>query len=294
MPAWSEVLTLNAAREVVGGSAEALCGAVRRGADLRIATDFYHHEHIVPGGEPRDLIHEVSEFRVTYLLDDRWAAGFMTLRQPIEPPIAFGPRPSMSYFLYNQDGRQAVARLFLDGPPADGPPGPSALDAHTDMPKFHQLDAWDGASNAPSRNFIYDFEAYRFFVNDRWQEVLSHDEQGNVRAGSLAALADAFRSGCEIKVGIGGLCGDMGKLPHEVFVQTCTGYLYPDRGYFSAETQPLVRVAPAIPLAYRSGNWDFGWAIARTDGALALRRGDPYTLRFTDHASRAAMRWFAG
>ncbi|MHB9106564.1 MAG: hypothetical protein ACYDCO_05850 [Armatimonadota bacterium] len=294
MQSWTNVLTLNSAREVVSGSPQALCDAVRRGADLRIATNFYHHEHIQPGAAQQDLIHEVSEFRVTYLLDDRWAAGCMTLRQPIEPPIAFGPRPSMSFFLYNQDGRQAIARPFLDGPPAAGHPGPSAPDSHTDMPKYHQRDAWDGATNAPSQNFIYDFEVYRFFVNSRWQEVLSHDEQGSVRSGSFAALSDAFQAGREIKVGISGLCADMGDLPHEVFVQTCTGYLYPERGYFSAETQPLVRVAPAIPLAYRTRGWDFGWAIARTDGSLRMRRCDPYTLHFTDHQSRAAMRWFVG
>jgi len=294
MPDWTEVLTLNPAREIVSGSPEALCDAVRRGADLRIATDFYHHEHIQPGGEPHDLIHEVSEFRVTYLLDDRWAAGFMTQRQPMEPPIAFGPRPSMSFFLYNQDGHQAVARPFLDGQPAAGQLGPSALDAHTDMPKYHQLDAWDGGANAPSQNFIYDFEVYRFFVNRRWQEVLSHNEHGHVRSGSLAALAEAFQAGCEIKVGISGLCADLGDLPHEVFVQSCTSYLYLERGYFSAETQPVVRVAPAIPLAYRSGNWDFGWVIARTDGCMVTRLCDPYTLRFADHEDRAAMRWFVG
>jgi hypothetical protein len=222
------------------------------------------------------------------------------------PPIEFDPRPSMSFFLYNQDGHQAVARPFLDGVPANGPLGPSALDSHTDMPKYHQADAWDGGTNAPSQNFIYDFDVYQYFVNHRWEEVLSHDEQGRVRAGSVSALGEAFRAGCEIKVGISGLCADFcGEvasgslaancdLPHEVFVQSCTSYLYPDRGYFSAETQPVVRVTPAIPLAFRSGNWDFGWVICRTDGALVMRRCDPYTLQFADREGHAAMRWFVG
>jgi hypothetical protein len=48
----------------------------------------------------------VAEFRVTYLLDDSWSAGIMTLRQPVELPEGFGPRPSLSCFLYNQDGSQ--------------------------------------------------------------------------------------------------------------------------------------------------------------------------------------------
>jgi len=53
-----------------------------------------------------------------------------------------------------------------------------------------------------------------------------------------------------------------------------------------------VRVAPAIPLRYRSRGWDFGWLMARTDGALCHLRCDPYTLQFSRHEGRAAMRWF--
>ena len=51
-----------------------------------------------------------------------WVAGLMTNRQPLSG-VGFGPRSSMSYFLYNQDGQQACARLFLDGPPPIGAPG---------------------------------------------------------------------------------------------------------------------------------------------------------------------------
>lgn len=293
MTVWSTVLTLDVARMVRSGSPEALCDAIRGGADLRIATDFYHHEHIVPGGEPQDRIREVSEFRVTYLLDDRWTAGIMTLRQPIEPPVAFGPRPSMSFFMYNQDGQQAVARPFLDGQPATGQPGSSPVAAYPEMPKYHQFDAWDGATNAPNQNFIYDFEVFDFFVNTRWREVLAHDAEGQVSSGSFAMLAEAFGAGCEVKVAIRDLCADLGDgVTHEVFVHLCSGFLYPERGYFCAETQPLVRVAPSIPLAYRSRGWDFGWAMVRTDGFLSLLRCDPYTLQFTRHERRAAMRWF--
>jgi len=294
MSDWSCVLALNSKREVVAGSPQALCDAIRRGADLRIATDFIHNEHIEPGAAQADAILEVSEFRVTYLLDDRWTAGIMSLRQPILPPAEFGPRPSMSFFLYNQDGHQAIARPFLDGPPSAGVPGPSPVDAHGDMPKYHQFDAWDGETNAPSRNFIYDFESYRFFARDRWREVLAHDAEGNVLAGSFQALSDAFSAGREVKVAVRNLCADLDDLPHEVFVQICSGFLYPERGYFCAETQPVVRVAPDIPLRYRSRGWDFGWLIARTDGYLATLLCDPYTLRFTRAEGRAAMRWFAG
>jgi len=294
MSDWQCILALNSAHETVAGNPTALCDAIRRGADLRIGTDFIHNQHIEPGAEQADRILEVSEFRVTYLLDDRWTAGIMSLRQPIEPPEQFGPRPSMSFFLYNQDGNQAVARPFLDGPPASGAPGPSPVEAHDDMPKYHQFDAWDGETNSPSQNFIYDFESYRFFARDRWREVLAHDADGNIISGSFQALSDAFSAGCEVKVAIRNLCWEMGGMPHEVFVQTCSGFLYPERGYFCAETQPIVRVAPDIPLRYRSRGWDFGWLIARTDGHLAMLICDPYTLRFSRSGGKATMRWFAG
>ena len=69
-------------------------------------------------------------FAVTYLVhgdSGPWVAGVMTQRQPIECPTGFGPRPSLSLFLYNQDGHQAIARPFLDGhvpPPGGGKSGP--------------------------------------------------------------------------------------------------------------------------------------------------------------------------
>ena len=61
----------------------------------------------------------------------------MSLRQPVELPSGFGPRPSMSYFLYNEDGTQAIARLHLDGAPAVGVPGPAANTDIGGMAKYH-------------------------------------------------------------------------------------------------------------------------------------------------------------
>lgn len=281
MSSWSLALELDADRHVIAGSPSALADAIRRGADLRIRTDFRHNEHIEPGADNPEMIREVSEFRVTYLLDDRWTAGIMTLRQPITPPLGFGPRPSMSFFLYNQDGNQAIARPFLDGSPAAGTPGPSPLDDHTDMPKYHQFDAWDAATNAPSQSFIYDFHRFQFFVRDAWREV------------NVTELLDAFQYGVPVKVAIRNLCADLGgDLPHELFVHICSGFAYPESNRFCGETQPLVRVRPAIPLRYASQGWDFGWAIARTDGFVEYLRCDPYTLHFTRHRAEYALRWF--
>lgn len=289
------VLTLNSDRSVRSGSATALADAIRRGADLRIGTSFRHNEHIDTSSDINELIEEVAEFRQTLLLEDRWSAGIMTLRVPVELPSGFGPRPSMSFFVYNEDGTQAIARPFLDGQPATGAPGPSPLDELADMPKYHQFDAWDGATNAPSHNFVYDFDSFRYLVNDRWREVLSHDADGRALSGSVEALAEAFVLGQPVKVAIRGLCNDLADGPapdHEVFVHGGSCYYYTEQRLFITGTHPGVRLTPHVPMRHGSGGWDFGWFVARSDGHLARWLVDPYTLAFRRSSARHAMRWF--
>jgi hypothetical protein len=99
MTDWTCALQLDSARSVTAGSEAALCDAVRRGADLRIYTEFRHNEHIDLDSPNDEVVREVAEFRETILVRDGWAAGIMTLRQPVELPTGFGPRPSMSFFL---------------------------------------------------------------------------------------------------------------------------------------------------------------------------------------------------
>jgi len=294
---WENVLELNSERKIVSGSETALCDAIGRGADLRIYTEFRHNEHIDTSSDNNDLISEVSEFRETCLLEKSWAAGFMTLRQPVSLPDGFAPRPSMSFFLYNQNGQQAIARPFLDGVPTDGVPGPSVPEMHSQMPKYHEQTAWDSDTNAPSSNFIYDFGKFRYHVCDNWKEVYSHDKTGQPISGSLGDLTDAFHEGCAVKVGISGLFNNLVKqniseMEHEVFIQTGWGYYYNEEKVMIAETHPLVKVKPAIPLLYESGNWNFGWLVLRTDGACVERISNPYTLKFADANRRYGLRWF--
>jgi hypothetical protein len=309
MTKWVSVLELNSRREITGGSPGALCAAIRRGADLRIYTEFIHNEHIDPASDSAELIREVSEFRATYLVEDRWCAGIMTLRQPISLPDAFGPRASMSFFMYNQDGQQAIARPYLESmprssghggtPPGAGTLGPAAPDDWRAYPKYHQQDGWDAGTNAPSSNFIYDFEVFRYYVCDDWQEVLAHDADGRVQAGSIGQLAAAFEAGAEIKVAIRNLCADLAAetdhagIEHEVFIQAGPGYYYSGQKLFIAGTHPLVRVRPAIPMRYVSRGWDFGWLMPRTDGRVAMLLYDPYTLQVRRETRQLAMRWFA-
>jgi len=212
-PGWRLVLALDRDRRPIDGSPEELRRAIRAGADLRIYSEFYHDEHIDPGSSNHELVQESMDMRATYLIDDRWAAGVLSLRQPVQLPDGFGPRPSLSLFLYSEDGSQAIARPFLDGAPVDGPRGISPPADHAQMPRYHELDRWDDGTNAPSSNFIYDFETLRYFVRDDWREVLHHTSDGTVVSGSIDNLADAFRRGAEFKVGIRGLCADLSANP---------------------------------------------------------------------------------
>ncbi len=109
---WSCVLELDAERNPAGGSGEALADAIRRGADLRIYTEFVHNEHIDVTSNRAEPIQAVAEFGVTYLLDDSWTAGIMSQRQPIELPSNFGARPSMSFFLNDRETQHAI-RWFV-------------------------------------------------------------------------------------------------------------------------------------------------------------------------------------
>ena len=297
MVPWNCVLELNTERHTVAGSEKALADAIRRGCDLRVYTEFIHNEHIDVTSDSTERIREVAEFGVTYLLADSWTAGVMSLRQPVSLPDGFGPRASMSFFLYNQNGQQAIARPHLDGQQTTQDLGTPQIDNHIDMPKYHAQDGWDRQTNAPSQNFIYDFDLYRFYVRDEWREVLSHDAEGTVQSGSVHDLADAFSQGCEVKVGVRGLCADLAKdsttaVDHEVFVETGSCYYYTAQQLFIAGTHPTIRVKPALPLVYTSRGWDFGWLMARTDGLVVYRRCDPYTLAFEDIAGNYAVRWF--
>lgn len=294
---WKSVYQLDASRRVTSGSEKALAAAIRRGADLRIGTEFKNNEHIDTDSDSAELIQEVAEFAGTYLIEDRWVAGIMTLRQPISLPDGFGSRPSMSFFLYNQDGRQAIARPYLDGGEVTAEPGRSELNDHSSMPKFHPLDNWDKGTNAPSSNFIYDFDLFNYLVRDDWEEVLAHTAEGKVLSGSAEELGRQVAAGKEVKVAVRGLCADLGgknqkSIDHEVFVRTGSCYYYTEQRMFIAGTHPLVRVKPGIPLQYESRGWDFGWLMARTDGFVAHLLLNPYSLKFERSQGHYPIRWF--
>jgi hypothetical protein len=298
--AWRAALELGADRSVTSGSVADLASAVARGADLRIYTEFLFEEHIQPGGdavpEHDGLIREVIDFRETLLVDSQHVAGITTLRQPLHPPFGFnGIEPKMSYFLYQSDGRQACANLLLgDVDPMAVPGTHAAVPRPADMPKMSPEMVYDLGTAGPSRNFVYDMEVFRFFVRDDWEELLAHDAQGRVERGSPGAIEAAQIAGRELKVGIHGLCADLGEGPdHEAFSLLGSGFFHTRMGLYDALSHPLVRVAPAIPLEYHSFGWDVAWVFLRSDGEARIRVLDPYTRRFSDRPARFALRWFA-
>ncbi len=294
MSAWKNALELDINRNIISGSVETLKDAINNGADLRIYTEFRHNEHIDITSDNNELIKEVSDFPATYLIKEEWVAGIMTLRQPVTLPDRFGRRASMSFFMYNQDGRQSLARPFLDG---KGVMSLSDLeDVGCDKSKYHFISAFDNDTIAPSRNFIYDFYRYKFLVKDDWQEVFSCDQDGSLLYGDPRHIEVASQSGCEIKVGISNICEGLCKteslLPHQLFIKTGPHYFYTESNFMVAETRPFVRVNPHIPMEYSHANWDFGWAIVRTDGHVAGLYYNPYTLKDKRTFSRHRIRWF--
>lgn len=299
---WQCALELDSDEAVVSGSEAELCDAVRRGADLRVYTEFYFQEHIAPAidgsdlGDHDGLIQEVIDFRQTILVADRHVAGITTTRQPLNPILGFnGPQPRMSLFMYNMTGHQSCATLSLDAheTSAKQPGAYEVFPTPIDMPKMSEAHAFDVGSMSPSQNFIYHMEVYRFWVQDTWTEVLAHDEHGGVLSGSWDDLADAHHGGREIKVAISDLCRDLGDGPvAEVFTPLGSGFIHTTKHLYEAQTHPIVRVVSAVPMSYGSGCWDVSWVIVRTDGSASIRSLDPYTMRFRDWLGRFPCRWF--
>ncbi len=292
MAGWHCVLELDERRQVVGGDVEALADAVKRGADIRSYTTFDYAEHMGVPESREGLVQEMMSFSTVYWLEGGHVAGIQTTRYPANASLGFGNMPSLSFFLYNSSGQSAIARLFVDG-----------SKGQTKQPgdhkgKYRVIDAWDELSPCPSENFIYDFGEYEWWVNDSWEELLAHDENGAVLHGSLEDLQEAFRSGLSLKVGVKNLCADLSSeressISHDVFVELHSVYSHRDSGFLGGESQPVVRVAPHVPLRYASGNWNCGWILPRTDGIVHHLIVNPHTHEFLHKESRCAMRWFA-
>ena len=63
---WKCALTLDRQRRQISGSTETLAAAIRRGADLRIYTEFRHNEHVDTKSTSRELVKEVADFSIFF------------------------------------------------------------------------------------------------------------------------------------------------------------------------------------------------------------------------------------
>jgi hypothetical protein len=293
MTAWTCAYELDRSRRPTGGAPAALAAAVSRGADVRLYTTFDWVDHMGKGHPDQGEVEETIDLRTMYLFRGDWVAGLTPLRYPADAGMGFGPQPSLSFFMYNQDGQFGIARPYFQ--PPEKPLDPSMRPDFG--PHYHVLDWHDSQTPSPSHNAVYEFNCYRWQVRDDWREVLAHDAQGRVTGGSLDALIDAFRGGSSVKVAVRDLCRELagpGQSPvtHEVFVELGSMYYHRERGFHSGESLPLVRIAPAVPLCYAPANWNFGWILPRTDGRVFHLAIDPYTRQITRTSGQYAARWF--
>jgi hypothetical protein len=291
MEQWETILELDSNRKVVFGGEKALAEKVRKGCDLRVATVFRHNEHVDPASSNDELIEETGDFSQSVLLNGCWSAAFMTLRQPVSIPAGFGKIPSLSLFLYNQNGQQAMARLSFAGKIEE-----PAVSEPENMPKMHVQGIFDNASTGLSKNFIYDFDEYRFLVNDSWTEIYSNSCFGECNGGNIDELGLLCRQGYKIKVSVSGLFtyqwggGDIGD---EIFIHGGSSYYYTKQKLMILNTHPFVSVPPGMPLLYSSEKWSYGWLIVRSDGYSVIRSYNPFTCKFADYETRFSIRWFA-
>ena len=289
---FENVLELDSQRKIVSGSPERLNQCIAAGADIRIRTDFIHNEHIDPSSDDHQVVAETSTFPETVLIDGRWSACFMTLRQPIALPDGFGDPNSLSLFLYNQDGQQAMARLVLDQTGRQT----TLWDDGTDFPKMHTLSVQDIGTAGISKNFIYDFERFRFFAWNLYEELYAHSEEGAPVRGTVTDLEAAYGSGRPIKLAVSGLSRVLwGETGHddEIFLQGSSAYDYTADPLMISNSVPFVSVPADIPLVYRERGYRYCWLVARSDGKGTIRSYNPFDGRWITQQARLPIRWFA-
>lgn len=287
------VLSLDRERKAVKGSVELLNGKIRNGADLRICTGFLHNEHIDVGSEDDQMVNEASAFPETVLVDGKWSACFMTVRQPVALRDGFGYPNSLSLFLYNQDGRQALARWVMDGTTA------KSIRKDTErfgMRKMHTMDIFDSDTPGVSKNFIYDFEYYDFIVNDCYEEIYANTGEDVCIKGNIGDLEDAYRCGRGIKLAVKGISGVLwGDRGHEdeIYIHCGSSFYYTKDRLMITNTLPLVSVPADIPLSYKPRSYRYCWIVARTDGRVEIRSYNPFDNLWETRAAFLPLRWFA-
>jgi hypothetical protein len=288
----TSVLVLDSERNIISGSVELLNSKIASGGDLRISTGFLHNEHIDPKSDDDQLIVETSAFQQTLLIDGKWSAYFMTLRQPVALREGFGTSNALSLFLYNQNGQQALARLILDGMIDESVQNDKEDQGFT---KMNTIDVLDTNTLGISKNFIYDFEFYNFFVNDSFKEIYANHHDGICTYGDINHLADSYGCGKGIKIAVKGLStvlwGDTGH-EDEIYIHCGSSYYYTRDQLMITNTLPFISVPAHIPLTYKSQSFCYCWIVARSDGKVQVRSYNPFERNWQTRTANLSIRWF--
>lgn len=286
------ILRLDANRNIVQGSPSQLNSRIAAGADLRISTGFLHNEHIDPNSDDHQQIVETSTFAQTVLIDSKWSAYFMTLRQPVSLPCGFGLANAMSLFLYNQDGQQAMARLTLEG-------GCNrTIEEHTEdtgFSKMHTLSIADTDTLGGSKNFIYYFDFFDYLVTACYKETYANTREGDKKLGDIECLHESYRRGAGIKIAVKGISEAIwGKTGHEdeIFIHCGSAYYYTSDKLMITNSLPFISVPADIPLSYKSKSFRYCWLVVRSDGMGELRSYNIFDNQWKTCSIRLSVRWF--
>jgi len=286
-------MTLNPKLEIIQGSVVNLNSLLAAGADLKVSTGFTFNEHIDINSKDDQTVAETSTFAQTVIIDDHWSAGFMTLRQPVELPNGFGTANSLSLFLYNQNGLQAMAKLVLDGQVE------KALNNDTDdfgYVKNHLISMNDQGTCGVSRNFIYDFDFMAFSLNDIYEELFANSKEGICVGGSIDGMAEAYAKGRGIKLAVKDISEALwGKSTHsdEHFLHCASSYYLTKEKVMIASSLPFISVPADIPLTYKARSYKYCWLVARSDGRVEIRSYSPFENKWLTQTMRTKLRWFA-
>ena len=273
---WTKICSVAGDFQPAAGSVAAVAEAVRRGADLRRFSTY--------DPESTGLVEETMSLQTTWVFDDEHVGGLSTLRHPVDAGLDFWSRPTMAYWIFNVTAPSASAMVPMDGQAAD-----------------RAEDGWVYVDNTPFDRALdkqWLSKQYHWWVRDDWEEVCTHDEDGNPSRGSWEDVRSAANDGCELKVGIRDLWSHLaspGVEPpeHEVFTTCGTQFAHVDGAFFGALTTPTFLVRPVAPLKFRDDVVEPGWLLVRSDGRVKRQTLNVSTFKWEQTWGRYAVRWFA-
>ena len=151
---------------------------------------------------------------------------------------------------------------------------------------------WLWGDIALDESQAYPYGIYRWYTNDRWHPVYSHDAQGRPVAGNLERLKYHVRQGHTIQVGIRqlfGLAEDNTRGPEHTSYLTTMQPLISD-GQVQSNCDLVAIGAPQWPFTWKNG-LHIGVVRPSTSGEMLCFLTEPGKLPFTKVIRRRPMVW---